>query len=243
MKRTTIFSLFVLPVLLLGIDGGFGDEYYKLDIAQKRKVFITKLNEMLGKSFVEIQKEREFALNFLDEGAKTGYRNLDQEKLSRLTQIQQKYRIKELFDRKSYEDKIDVIPKSMGIAQAIVESGTGTSRFTREANNLFGQWTFSGRGLVPKKRQAGKTHKVKIFDNLQQSVDAYVLNLNSHASYKQFRALRAKYRSQNKQLTGLEAIHTMVNYSAIKEKYVEILRSVIVKNNLSRFDGGENLGF
>lgn len=28
------------------------------------------------------------------------------------------------------------IPKSMGIAQALVESATGTSRFAREANNL-----------------------------------------------------------------------------------------------------------
>lgn len=236
MKRTIIFSLLIVPILLLGIEGGFGEDYYKLNITQKRKIFIAKLNEMLENSFVLIRAEREFALNFLDEGAKTGYRNLDQKGLERLTQIQQKYKINEIFDRKSYADKIDVIPKSMGIAQAIVESGTGTSRFTREANNLFGQWTYSGRGLVPKKRQPGKKHKVKIFDNLQQSVDAYVLNLNSHASYKQFRALRAKQRAKSANLKGLDAIHTMKNYSGIGEKYVEILRDVINKNKLYMYD-------
>jgi Bax protein len=38
--------------------------------------------------------------------------------------------------------RMDVIPPSLALAQAAVESGWGTSRFAREGNALFGQWTF-----------------------------------------------------------------------------------------------------
>ncbi len=236
MKPSIIFLSLFAPFLMMGIEGGFDESYYQLPINEKRKIFVEKINQMLDIAFEKVLKEREFALNFLDEGAKAGYRNLDQEKLEKLTQIQQKYRIKNLFDTKAYQKKIDTIPKSLGIAQALVESATGTSRFTREANNLFGEWTWGGKGLVPKKRAKGKTHKVKIFDSLQESVESYLLNLNRHHTYEEFRTLRLEYRTKNKPFKGLDAIYTMRNYASIKEKYVEILRSVITKYKLSKYD-------
>ena len=222
--------------MLLGIEGGFGEDYYKLPINEKREVFSQRLSQMLDIAFVKVLKEREFALSVLESGAKNGFRDIKQKDLDKLTQIQQKYRIKNLFDIKAYQSKIDTIPKSMGIAQALVESATGTSRFTKEANNLFGEWTWGAKGLVPKKRQKGKTHKIKIFDSLQESVESYLLNLNRHASYKELRALRASYRKSGKKLTGLTAIETLQNYSAIKGEYVKILRNVITKYNLSEYD-------
>lgn len=236
MRRIIIFLSLFVPLFMSGIEGGFDESYYQLSMSEKRKVFAEKINEMLDIAFEKVLKEREFALNFLDEGAKEGYRNLDPARLERLVEIQQKYRIKNLFDTKAYSKKIDTIPKSMGIAQAMVESATGTSRFTKEANNLFGEWTFKGRGLVPKQRPKGKTHKVRIFDSLQESVESYLLNLNRNNAYEEFRTLRAKYRASGKALSGFEAVSTMRNYAAIKEKYVKMLRSVITKNNLSSFD-------
>ena len=236
MKQSIIFLSLFYPLMLLGIEGGFDESYYKLPINEKRKVFVEKLSQMLDIAFEKVLKEREFALGVLENGAKNGFRDIGQKDLDKLTQIQQKYRIKNLFDTKAYQKKIDIIPKSMGIAQALVESGTGTSRFTREANNLFGEWTWGAKGLVPKKRQKGKTHKIKIFDSLQESVESYLLNLNRHASYNELRSLRANYRAQGKKLTGLKAIETLQNYSAIKGEYVKILRSVITKYDLSALD-------
>ena len=236
MRRIIIFLSLFMPLFMSGIEGGFDESYYKLPINEKRKVFAEKINEMLDIAFEKVLKEREFALNFLDEGAKEGYRNLDPARLERLVEIQQKYRIKNLFDTKAYSKKIDTIPKSMGIAQAMVESATGTSRFTKEANNLFGEWTFKGRGLVPKQRPKGKTHKVRIFDSLQESVESYLLNLNRNNAYEEFRTLRLQHRKNNKKFSGLSAISTMKNYASIKEKYIEILRSVITKNGLSKYD-------
>ncbi len=236
MRRSIIFLSLFVPLVMVGIEGGFDESYYQLSMNEKRKVFAEKINEMLDIAFEKVLKEREFALAFLNEGAKEGYRNLDPARLERLVEIQQKYRIKNLFDTKAYQKKIDTIPKSMGIAQAMVESATGTSRFTREANNLFGEWTFGGRGLVPKQRPKGKTHKVRIFDSLQESVESYLLNLNRNKAYEDFRTLRLQHRKNNKKFSGLNAISTMKNYAAIKEKYVKMLRSVIIKNDLSKYD-------
>lgn len=222
--------------MLFGIEGGFGEAYYQLPINEKRKVFVEKLSQMLDIAFEKVQEEREFTLTLLENGAKNGFRDLAQKDLDRLIEIQQKYRIKNLFDIKAYQKKIDTIPKSMGIAQALVESGTGTSRFTKEANNLFGEWTWGKKGLVPKQRQKGKTHKIKIFDSLQESVESYLLNLNRHASYNELRTLRQTYRTSGKKLSGLKAIEALQNYSAIKGEYVKILRNVITKYNLSVYD-------
>lgn len=222
--------------MLFGIEGGFGEEYYKLNINEKRKIFIEKLSLMLDIAFEKILKEREFALNFLEDGAKKGFRDLEQKDLDKLIEIQQKYRINNLFDTKAYQKKINTIPKSMGIAQALVESATGTSRFTKEANNLFGEWTWGKKGLVPKKRPKGKTHKIRIFNNLQESVESYLLNLNRHKTYEELRSLRLKYATSGKRLTGLKAVETLHNYSAIKGEYVKILKNVITKYNLSAYD-------
>lgn len=105
MKPSIIFLSLFAPFLMMGIEGGFDESYYQLPINEKRKIFVEKINQMLDIAFEKVLKEREFVLNFLDEGAKAGYRNLDQEKLEKLTQIQQKYRIKNLFDTKAYQKK------------------------------------------------------------------------------------------------------------------------------------------
>ena len=74
------------------------------------------------------------------------------------------------------------------MAQAAIESGWGTSRFVTEGNALFGQWSwFKGSGIVPKKRDINETYEIKSFENLRQSVSAYMKNLNSHNNYSEFR--------------------------------------------------------
>ncbi|MEE6591732.1 hypothetical protein VWN77_11015, partial [Campylobacter coli] len=40
-------------------------------------------------------------------------------------------------------------------------------------------------------------------------VDSYVLNLNRHFAYEEFRNERAKFESEGKEITGLEAIKTL----------------------------------
>ena len=80
--------------------------------------------------------------------------------------------------------RMDIIPPSMAIAQAAKETGWGTSRFALEGNALFGQWTYTDKGIKPAAADAGTKHKVMMFNVLKSSVRAYARNLNTHKSYK-----------------------------------------------------------
>lgn len=134
--------------------------------------------------------------------------------------------------------KVDVIPPSLALAQAIVESGWGTSRFAREGNAIFGQWTWSSRhdGMVPGSRDDGKTHRIRAFDTLQGSVASYMLNLNRHYAYAGFRRLRHDLREQGKTPTGVELAAELSRYSTKREGYVRLLRGLIRTNALAGLD-------
>ncbi len=133
--------------------------------------------------------------------------------------------------------RVDIIPPSLALAQAAEESGWGTSRFVREGNAVFGQWTFSDAGnLVPADRDEDKTHKIRAFPNLLDSVRAYAHNLNTHAAYRQLRRVRSNLRLKGAPLDGLLLVDTLKRYSERGEKSVETIRSMIVGNRLQRFD-------
>ena len=100
--------------------------------------------------------------------------------------------------------RMDIIPVSIALAQAANESGWGTSRFALQGNALFGQWTWSKKGISPKKQDKDKTHRVLQFQVLKASVRAYKNNLNTHNAYKEFREVRARLREENKKMNGLD---------------------------------------
>jgi len=132
--------------------------------------------------------------------------------------------------------KVDIIPVSIALAQAAIESGWGTSRFVSEGNALFGQWSwFKGSGIIPKKRDSDETYEIKSFENLRQSVAAYMKNLNSHNNYSEFRAVRNNYRINNSKINSIELIKYLSNYAENTE-YSKILEKIIKKNDLQEFD-------
>ena len=140
------------------------------------------------------------------------------------------YKIKDQ-DLAKLKMRMDIIPVSLALAQAANETGWGTSRFALEGNALFGQWTWSKKGITPKNQDSDKTHKVLQFQILKASVRAYKNNLNTHNAYSDFREARAKLRQEKKQIKGLELTKYLKNYSAIGEKYVSILNDIIEKNS------------
>ena len=132
--------------------------------------------------------------------------------------------------------KVDIIPVSIALAQAAIESGWGTSRFVSEGNALFGQWSwFKGSGIIPKKRDSDETYEIKSFENLRQSVAAYMKNLNSHNNYSEFRAVRNNYRINNSKINSIKLIKYLSNYAENTE-YSKILEKIIKKNDLQEFD-------
>ncbi|EFV10012.1 mannosyl-glycoprotein endo-beta-N-acetylglucosamidase domain protein [Campylobacter jejuni subsp. jejuni 327] len=67
MKPIIIFlSLFLIPLFAADdLKSGFGEEYYKLDIDQKRQIFFTKMNEMFDQSFKKLNKKEPLSKPFL----------------------------------------------------------------------------------------------------------------------------------------------------------------------------------
>lgn len=140
-------------------------------------------------------------------------------------------------DIEGLTNRVDVLPPSLAIAQAAVESGWGTSRFAREGNAVYGQRVFKeGAGIVPEERDENSTHEVRAFDSLFDSVLAYLHNLNSHWAYDDFRANRAAVRASGKRLQAGDLLVDLVAYSEEREKYLRILKLVIKENDLEQFD-------
>ncbi len=133
--------------------------------------------------------------------------------------------------------RVDVIPPSLALAQGAEESGWGTSRFVREGNAIFGQRTFvEGAGLVPERRDSDKTHEVKAFARLVESVASYMTNLNTHFAYEKFREVRERQRAA----LGYMDVHTLVaaldRYSERGDAYISSIRSIIETNGLQAYD-------
>ena len=145
------------------------------------------------------------------------------------------YKIKDK-DLAELKMRMDIIPVSIALAQAANETGWGTSRFALEGNALFGQWTWSKKGITPKNQDSDQNHKILQFQILKASVRAYKNNLNTHNAYKEFREVRAKLRQSVTKVTGLALIKYLKNYSEIGTKYTEIIEGIMVQNSLTDFD-------
>ena len=167
---------------------------------------------------------------------------ISSEDASEVNTVAIRYRIHnfDVENDKSWQEllnRVDVVPPSLALAQAANESAWGTSRFARQAYNFYGQWCFEqGCGLVPKKREAGKTHEVAAFDSPQESVKMYIRNLNSNSAYKPLRDVRAQLRQLNKPVTGHALAAGLNRYSERGLEYVSELRAMIEYNKLARYD-------
>ena len=130
--------------------------------------------------------------------------------------------------------RVDIVPKSLALAQAAKESAWGTSRFAVEGNNFFGEWCFRpGCGIVPLLRAADRKHEVEAFSSVSASVGSYLRNLNTHAHYRSFRMAREALREDGRPLSGLLLASELAGYSERREDYVEEVKHLIRVNRLA----------
>lgn len=169
-------------------------------------------------------------------------RDLRKRELKWLSQQGKRYRLPET-DAPDIEwlrlllRRLDIIPADLALAQAAMESAWGKSRFATQGNNYFGQWCFSrGCGIVPGERPAGASYEVETFDSVEDSVQRYMLNLNSHPRYTQLRLLREAERKEQRPVDGQELAAGLHGYSAIGDTYIRTLRALIRANDFQRFD-------
>lgn len=129
--------------------------------------------------------------------------------------------------------KVDVLPTSLVIAQAAIESAWGTSRFALKGNNIFGIKTSSGNGMIPKDRRPEDTFTVSTFDDLQTCINFFIWNINTRPEYENLRHIRAKASFPYDSLELAKGLHL---YSEIGYAYVDKVKSLIVQNDLRAYD-------
>ena len=99
------------------------------------------------------------------------------------------------------------------VAQAIVESNYGTSRFAREGHNLFGIRVWSKEGMLPYKQPDYIDWRVRVFKSKCDSVKYYIEILNTKKVYAEFRRVRELTLNRN----PIAMAKTLDNFSTNKE--------------------------
>ena len=86
----------------------------------------------------------------------------------------------------------------MALSQAAIESGWGTSRYLREGNAVYGQYTFEkNKGIEPAKRDSSqKNFSARKFENLSESTKSYFKNINTHCSLRRFEEKKEKTKNE-----------------------------------------------
>jgi Bax protein len=126
-------------------------------------------------------------------------------------------------------------PVSIVLAQAVIESGWGTSRFCQEANNVYGMWSYSKdeKRIKAGEERDGKAIYLRMYDTLFESVYDYLYTIARSHAYEEFR--EARLQTQN----PYQLIWYLSNYSESRLEYVKVLRNVIEYNDLTQYDAYE----
>jgi Bax protein len=129
-------------------------------------------------------------------------------------------------------DKMQTHPNSIVLAQAIVESGWGSSRFFQEANNLFGIWSYntSEPRIAAGKSRNGTRIYLRKYDNISESIVDYFETVARARAYRHFREAR-KTTSEVATL-----VPHLQYYSERRDEYVEQLQTIIRQNDLTQYD-------
>jgi uncharacterized FlgJ-related protein len=112
------------------------------------------------------------------------------------------------------------VPSALIIAQSIVESDYGTSRFAREGNAIFGVRVWSKNGILPLKQHEGINWRIKTYHSKCASTRDYINILNNNHHYSDFRILRQRTKDP------VKLAETLDNYSTSQNYRTEIIRMI-----------------
>lgn len=145
--------------------------------------------------------------------------------------------LKNKYNAKTNEELLMALkphPRSVTLAQAAMESAWGQSRFFKEANNLFGVWSFNKNEprIAAGEQRGEKTIWLKKYDSIEDAIKDYYLMLSRSWAFKEFRALNYEKEFQNPYLL----VAKLDRYSEKKELYGKELASMISYNKFVHFD-------
>ena len=208
-------------------------------VIERKKLFINTLIPIIYSENLQILNDRKKILDW--------WRESDGENFSRDFWPQWLFELSEKYGSSDSNlgnllVRVDIIPISLALAQAAIESGWGTSRYSREGNAVFGQYTFDeSKGLKPRDRNMNEEFFIKKFSNLSESVRSYLKNINTHLAYADFREERKKLRMNGENLSGYKLVNFLKDYSERREFYIKDVKEIITSNNFQKFDKGNIL--
>ena len=208
-------------------------------IIERKRLFINTLIPIIYSENLQILNDRKKILDW--------WRESDGENFSRDFWPQWLFELSEKYGSSDSNlgnllVRVDIIPISLALAQAAIESGWGTSRYSREGNAVYGQYTFDeSKGLKPKDRNKNDEFFIKKFSNLSESVRSYLKNINTHLAYADFREERKKLRMSGENLSGYKLVNFLMDYSERREFYIKDVKEIMSSNNFQKYDKGNVL--
>ena len=205
-------------------------------VKERRKAFFKFLSPIIKYEIQKLLNERSRIIRIFKK-QKTDS-TLSKSEIEFLTEKSIEVRVKD-FESTNLEQcqellkKFDYIPESLCLVQASNESGNGTSRFARVANNIFGEWCFTPDcGIIPLRRINGMEHEIKKYETINASIRGYMINLNKRTPFKPLRDIRWQLRQAGEKITGLALADGLYNYSAHGNDYINNIKKSIKNYNL-----------
>ena len=224
----------------------FPQDFYQLEDENRRnELFIQILSPLALKLNEEILAERK-QLEAIEKVFKSGAKpSAAQEKwlenaakkYNEFTHLQGRPRTDLLIYR--LKEKIDIIPPSVFIAIAGIETDWGMSRYVKEGNALYREVLWNDRsGMLPQDEKEDLTYSIKKFPRLYDSMKSFALRINSGINYKDMRTLRAGLRKRRKIIDGRSLASSFALYSPQKN-YLGLLDYTITFYELINVDAAK----
>lgn len=137
------------------------------------------------------------------------------------------------------KEKIDIIPPSILIAIAGIETDWGKSRFVKEGNALYKEILWNDKsGILPLDEDKKANYSIKKFPSLYEAMKSFALKLNSNVNYANMRTLRSNLRRRKKIIDGRSLASSFVLYSPQKN-FIGVLDYTITFYELINIDSSK----
>jgi Bax protein len=205
-------------------------------LTQKHKKFITDFYPAAAEANKNIMADRAMLLK----RRKNYHHTMNHSSLlEKLNTVAERYRFGNAFftpemskqEFKSHIDSmlyyVDYIPEKLVMAQAVIESGWGTSKFAREINNYYGIRCYRpgcGRDAAGVENPS---FWVKAYPNIEACISEYLWTLNTGRAYEGLRETRKELRESGQYPNAIMLAQGLEKYSEKGSEYIRLIEAII----------------
>lgn len=137
---------------------------------------------------------------------------------------------------KQLELRVDVIPPSLYLAIAAIDTNWGQASFLPQTNNLYRElnW-YTDEGLKPAEETEDDTYRIRIYPSLYAAMKEYALKLNSSVDYMEFRQMRKRLQTKKQPLSG-KFLAPYLIFASDLPNFAGLLDYTITFYNLDQLD-------